>query len=115
MNLIVFSGFFPKFGKFSLLAIILTISPMTFAAERNRYLIPPSLQQYQAEEFPESILRQNDSPSIPNSNKIIDLNQSVVIAANWHPEIAEAVSKLREKTKQVDFASAKYYPQIMLA
>ena len=106
-----FSGVFPKIGHLSLLAIMLNISPITFAAEKSHYLIQPSLSEDQTEELP-AVLLSHGNPVRSESSKLIDLNRAVNQAVNWHPAINEAVSKLLEQTKQVDVASAKYYPQI---
>lgn len=59
-----------------------------------------------------SLTGEVSAPALVNVPDTLTLDQAVQRAVQWHPDIAEAISKMLEQTNQVDVAKAKYYPQV---
>ncbi|MGJ4729676.1 TolC family outer membrane protein [Luteimonas sp. SDU101] len=47
-----------------------------------------------------------------SSSAVLDLNQAVAIAVEWHPSVRNAASYLLESVEAIDAARAGYYPQV---
>lgn len=52
------------------------------------------------------------APALVRVPDVLDINQAVQRAVQWHPDVGEAVGKMLEQVDAVDVAKAKYYPQI---
>lgn len=59
-----------------------------------------------------SLTGEVSAPALVNVPDTLTLDQAVQRAVQWHPDIAQAISKMLEQTNQVDVAKAKYYPQV---
>lgn len=51
-------------------------------------------------------------PAIARVPDVLDINQAVHRAVQWHPDVGEAIGKMLQQVDAVDVAKAKYYPQI---